>query len=41
MHALKVGLPIMALLAMPAIIPARRPPNYRPGELPAEQAGRA
>jgi MFS family permease len=41
LRALKVGLLIMALLAMLSIIPAGRLPNYRPGELPAEQAGSA
>jgi hypothetical protein len=37
LRALKMGLLIMALLAMLTIIPAGRLPSYRPGELPAEQ----
>jgi len=37
LRALKIGLLIMAGLALLAIIPAGRLPNYRPGELPADQ----
>jgi len=40
LRALKLGLLIMALIAMVAIIPAGRLPNYRPGELPADQPPR-
>ncbi len=36
LRALKLGLLIMALLAMVAIIPASRLPNYRPGQLPVD-----
>lgn len=36
LRALKLGLLIMALIAMIAIIPAGRLPSYRPGELPAD-----
>lgn len=36
LRALKLGLLIMALIAMIAIIPAGRLPNYRPGELPSD-----
>jgi hypothetical protein len=35
LRALKIGLLIMAGLALLTIIPAGRLPNYRPGELPA------
>jgi predicted MFS family arabinose efflux permease len=35
LRALKIGLLIMAGLALLAIVPARRLPNYRPGELPS------
>jgi len=44
LRALKIGLLIMAGLALLAIIPAGRLPNYRPGEVPADEpppAGRA
>ncbi|KAA5594834.1 MFS transporter, partial [Blastochloris sulfoviridis] len=34
LRALKIGLIIMALVAMLAIIPASRLPNYIPGEIP-------
>ena len=37
LRALKIGLLIMAGLAFLTIIPAARLPNYRPGELPADQ----
>jgi MFS family permease len=36
LRALKVGLLLLALLAMLAIVPAGRLPNYRPGEIPAD-----
>jgi MFS family permease len=36
LRALKIGLLIMAGLALLAVIPAGRLPNYRPGEIPAE-----
>jgi hypothetical protein len=36
LRALKMGLLIMALVAMLSIFPAGRLPNYRPGELPSE-----
>jgi hypothetical protein len=36
LRALKMGLLIMALLALVSILPARRLPSYRPGELPAD-----
>ncbi|HKA72222.1 MAG TPA: MFS transporter [Xanthobacteraceae bacterium] len=38
LRALKIGLLIMAGLALLTIIPAGRLPNYVPGELPADQA---
>src|SRR5262249_33843557 len=38
LRALKIGLLIMAGLALLAIIPAGGLPNYRPGEIPAGQA---
>ena len=34
LRALKIGLLIMAGMAFLAIVPARRLPDYRPGELP-------
>ena len=37
LRALKIGLLIMAGLAFLAIIPAGRLPNYRPGEIPADE----
>jgi hypothetical protein len=37
LRALKIGLLIMAGLALLTIIPAGRLPNYLPGELPADQ----
>jgi MFS family permease len=37
LRALKMGLLIMALLALLTIIPAGRLPSYRPGDLPTEQ----
>ena len=37
LRALKIGLLIMAGLALLAIIPAGRLPNYRPGEVPADE----
>jgi predicted MFS family arabinose efflux permease len=37
LRALKFGLLIMALIAMLAIIPAARLPNYIPGEIPKKQ----
>jgi hypothetical protein len=40
LRALKLGLFIMAGLALVTIIPAGRLPNYRPGELPADPAPR-
>jgi hypothetical protein len=36
LRALKIGLLIMAGLALLTILPASRLPNYRPGEIPAE-----
>jgi len=36
LRALKMGLLVMALLALLSIVPATRLPNYRPGEIPAE-----
>ena len=33
--ALKIGLLILACLSFVTIIPARRLPNYRPGEIPS------
>jgi len=36
LRALKIGLLLMAGLALLAIIPAGRLPNYQPGEIPAE-----
>jgi hypothetical protein len=36
LRALKIGLLIMAALALVSIIPAGRLPNYRPGEIPAD-----
>ena len=42
LRALKIGLLIMAGLALLAFIPAGRLPNYRPGEIPSDQpAGKA
>ncbi|MCA6106532.1 MFS transporter [Bradyrhizobium sp. CNPSo 4026] len=38
LRALKIGLLIMAGLALLAIIPAGRLPNYRPGEIPSDEA---
>jgi hypothetical protein len=42
LRALKIGLLIMAGLALLAIIPAGQLPNYRPGEIPpgAPQSGK-
>jgi MFS family permease len=37
LRALKIGLLIMAGLALLSIIPAGRLPNYRPGEIPSEE----
>jgi predicted MFS family arabinose efflux permease len=37
LRALKIGLLIMACLALLAILPAGRLPNYRPGEIPDPQ----
>jgi hypothetical protein len=37
LRALKIGLLILAGLAMLAVIPAGRLPNYLPGELPGER----
>ncbi len=37
LRALKIGLLIMAGLAMLAIFPASRLPNYRPGEIPSDR----
>ena len=36
LRALKIGLLVMAALAMLTIIPAGRLPDYKPGEIPAE-----
>ena len=36
LRALKIGLLIMAGLALLAIIPAGRLPNYLPGEIPSD-----
>ena len=38
LRALKIGLLLMAGVALLCIIPARRLPNYRPGEIPAHPA---
>jgi predicted MFS family arabinose efflux permease len=38
LRALKIGLLLMACVALLAIIPSRRLPNYRPGEIPAHPA---
>jgi glutaminase len=38
LRALKIGLLIMAGLALIAIIPAGRLPNYLPGEIPSDEA---
>jgi predicted MFS family arabinose efflux permease len=38
LRALKIGLLVMAALAMLTILPAGRLPNYLPGELPDDQA---
>ncbi|MCC8948385.1 MFS transporter [Bradyrhizobium sp. Arg62] len=38
LRALKIGLLIMAGLALLAVIPAGRLPNYRPGEIPDDDA---
>jgi predicted MFS family arabinose efflux permease len=40
LRALKIGLLIMAGLALLAIVPAGRLPNYLPGEIPADPAPR-
>jgi hypothetical protein len=40
LRALKIGLLIMAGLALLGVIPAGRLPNYRPGEIPADEAVR-
>jgi hypothetical protein len=40
LRALKIGLLIMAGLALIAIIPAGRLPNYIPGEVPSDQPQR-
>jgi hypothetical protein len=37
LRALKIGLLIMAGLALLAIIPAGRLPSYRPGEIPSDE----
>jgi predicted MFS family arabinose efflux permease len=37
LRALKIGLLIMAALALLAVIPAGRLPNYLPGEIPADE----
>jgi predicted MFS family arabinose efflux permease len=37
LRALKIGLLIMAGLALVSIIPAGRLPNYRPGEIPSDE----
>jgi predicted MFS family arabinose efflux permease len=37
LRALKIGLLVMAGLALLAIIPAGRLPNYRPGEIPSDE----
>jgi hypothetical protein len=37
LRALKIGLLIMAALALLSIIPAGRLPNYRPGEIPSDE----
>jgi hypothetical protein len=39
LRALKIGLLIMAGLALIAIIPASRLPDYLPGEIPADEPG--
>lgn len=38
LRALKIGLLIMAGLALIAIVPAGRLPNYLPGEIPGEES---
>jgi predicted MFS family arabinose efflux permease len=40
LNALKIGLLIMAGLALVSIIPASRLPDYRPGEIPADPLAR-
>jgi predicted MFS family arabinose efflux permease len=40
LRALKIGLLIMAGLALLGVIPAGKLPNYRPGEIPADDAAR-
>ena len=40
LHALKIGLLIMAGLALITIIPAGRLPNYLPGEVPRDPLGK-
>ena len=37
LRALKIGLLLMAGLALLAIIPAGRLPNYLPGEIPSDE----
>jgi len=41
LRALKMGLVIMAMIALLSIVPARRLPNYRPGEIPDPGARQA
>lgn len=38
LQALKIGLPIMAGLALLAVIPAGRFPNYLPAAIPSDDA---
>jgi hypothetical protein len=38
LRALKIGLLLMAALALLAVIPAGRLPNYLPGEIPSDDA---
>jgi hypothetical protein len=38
LRALKIGLPIMAGLALQAVIPAGRLPNCFPGAIPSDDA---
>ena len=40
-QALKIGLLLMAGVALLAILPAGRLPNYRPGEIPSRPPGPA
>ncbi|AXK83965.1 MFS transporter [Pseudolabrys taiwanensis] len=41
LRALKLGLLLMAMLSLVTIVPAGRLPNYRPGEIPADEPNEA